>query len=107
MSIKKGKGNMAQPIAQERIATFDRACQAGKEIFLERDAKHGSATTSTGVLGATVEIIGGAARLRQLVLKAQDYGSSNRAEVINALNDLHNYANIALIELADNNWSGK
>ena len=98
---------MAQPIAQERIETFDRACQAGKAIFLEKDAQYGSATSATGVLGATVEVVGIAARLKKLVMKSPDNGASNRADVVQIANDLHNYANILLIELSDNNWSGK
>lgn len=98
---------MSQPVPQERIATFDRACQAGKAIFLERDAEYGGATADTGVLGCAVEIVGSAAKIKKLVIKNQTYGSDKRAELINALNDLHNFANLALIELSNDNWSGK
>jgi len=40
-------------------------------------------------------------------MKSPDNGASNRADVVQIANDLHNYANILLIELSDNNWSGK
>ena len=105
---KERNNNVEQnTLSNGRVQIFDAACQASRDVFVEKDFEYGSATSSTGVLGAVVEIIGISARLRKLVLKSSDNGASKKAEISAILKDLHNYANIGLIELADDNWSGK
>ena len=90
-----------------QLELFDRACSSGKKIFKKKNAEYGNSIARTGVLGATVTMIGDVDRLRQIVLKSADRGREQKATVINVVNDIHNYANIILIMLADNNWDGE
>lgn len=94
-------------MAQDRNETFDLVCEASKKIFVVKDAEYDHATSATGVLGATVELVGIIARLKKMVLKSPDNGASKKDELKAILKDAHNYVNIAMIELADDNWSGK
>jgi len=99
---------MAQDqVPQARVDVFDAACLEGKKVFLVRDAQYDGATVATGVQGAVVEVVGISARLRKMVLKAPDRGESQAEEILKILVDLHNYANIAMMELSDGNWVGK
>jgi len=99
---------MAQnQVPPERVQLFDSACGAGKEIFLIRDAQYDGSTVATGVQGAVVEVVGISARLRKMVLKSPDRGESQAEEILKILEDLHNYACIAMMELSDGNWVGK
>lgn len=90
-----------------RTVQFQKACRAGEKIFVEKNAQYGDTITATGVLGASVELIGTSARLKQLVLKSGDGGEAAKKELVDILKDIHNYANIALLMLAENNWTGE
>jgi hypothetical protein len=94
-------------MAETRSETFKRVCAAGQNLFDKKDAEYGSATSETGVQGAVVEFVGISARLKQMVLRSPDHGASKSAEIAELLKDAHNYANIALMELADENWIGR
>jgi hypothetical protein len=100
---------MAQidPGTADRLPVYDKACAASRAVFVERNQQYGDSISSTGVLGATVELIGNTARLKQLVLKAQDAGASNQDQIIEIAKDLHNYADILLMMIAEDNWKGK
>ncbi|KKN66958.1 hypothetical protein LCGC14_0466380 [marine sediment metagenome] len=93
-------------LQKARSNQFNKACASGKKIFVQRNEEYGDTITVTGVLGASVELIGVSARLRPLVLKDPGHGKNNREALINVFKDLHNYANIALMMLAADNWDG-
>lgn len=95
------------PVGNDRLTQFKKVCAAGEAVFIDRNAQYGDAIKATGVLGASVELIGTSARLRQLVLKSGDGGESNKKDLVEVFKDLHNYANIALMMLAENNWTGE
>jgi hypothetical protein len=97
----------ADKMAEDRNSTFDRVDAACKALFVERDAKYGHATVETGVQGAVVELVGITARLKQMVLRSADHGASQVEDLAQILKDAHNYANIALMEMADDNWIGR
>jgi len=95
---------------ENRDQQFYAMCDEGYEIFQTRNREYGDAISRTGVIGACVEIIGGAARVEALVLKAKELGGDNwekLGSLKNVLHDLHNYANIALMMIEDNNWRGE
>lgn len=89
-----------------RLKQFDKVCVAGRKIFVEKNAKYGDSFARTGVLGATVTMIGDVDRLRQMVLKSSDFGAGQQADVVAVLKDVHNYANMALLMIAEGNWDG-
>lgn len=92
---------------EERLKNFDRACAAGRRIFVEKELQYEDAIAATGVLGAAVEIIGLAARIKKFVLKGGDGGQSHKAEIMEVAKDLHNYADILMLMAADENWTPK
>jgi hypothetical protein len=89
-----------------RVTQFSAACKSGKEIFIKKNEEYGDSISSTGVLGAVTTLVGDTARLRKLVLKASDRGRSEQKLIVEVLKDIHNYANIALMMIADKNWDG-
>jgi hypothetical protein len=92
---------------KERALAFIHQCDIARLVFADRNAKYGDAIVETGVLGACVELVGGVARLKELVIKAPDHGASVDDYVLrNVLIDIHNYANIALMMMDADNWSG-
>lgn len=94
---------------QEHNSTerFVKICEDSQDLFKVKNAQYGDAIWSTGVLGATVEIIGATARLPQLVLRSKDHGRENKSSLIDIFRDIHNYANIALMQLEADNWEGE
>jgi hypothetical protein len=88
------------------VAEFDLLCETSQELFREKNRQYGNAIVTTGVLGASIELIGAVARLRELVLKDQKHGATNIALLVDVFMDIHNYSNIAMIMLRDNNWDG-
>ena len=94
-------------IQNKRSQQVDRVDKSCKELFLQKNDQYDDTIAATGVLGASVELLGAASRLKKLVLKDPKHGESNAEVLIDVLKDLHNYANIALIMLSEDNWSGK
>ena len=97
------------PVASvsSRTNQYDKAVAAAKKIFEEKNAQYGDSITATGVLGASVELVGTSARLRQMVIKDSTHGEAHREAVIDVLKDQINYAVIALMMLSESNWDGK
>lgn len=87
-----------------REEQFNTACEAGLSVFMQRNEEYGDAIKSTGVLGASVELIGNVARLKKLVLKDPEFGKGNREVLLEVLKDIHNYANIALMMAGLDIW---
>jgi hypothetical protein len=89
-----------------------RAIQYRKEIdkclslFVQKNEEYGDTIKKTGVLGASVELIGTCARLPKLVLRSASRGRDNDAALRNVFMDIANYAVIALIMMSENNWEG-
>jgi hypothetical protein len=93
-----------------RALQFTRMCQDGLDVFTDRNKEYGDAIVETGVLGACVELVGATARLKVMVVKNPKWGvepNFDRAGVLNCLLDIHNYANIGLMMLEENNLRGQ
>jgi len=82
-------------------------CAAGAELFNIKNRQYGNAFQLYGVLGVVCEILGVAARLPQLVLWMPDHGRSSKETLIDIFTDIHNFANMALIVLSEDNWDGR
>jgi len=97
---------------ERRDSQFEDICTSSAAIFEVKNRQYNDAISRTGLLGACVEIVGVAARLEPLIIQNSTFESdfetdSFRSSVLNALNDLHNYAVIALMMLEDQNWRGE
>ena len=91
-----------------RIIQFETLCDLHEEIFIRKNAEYGNAIVETGVLGASIELVGAIARLRQLILSPGDGGEHTDHESLrNIFTDIHNYANIARMMMDEDNWTGK
>jgi hypothetical protein len=90
----------------QRNEHFEKACESGQKLFAEKNSQYGDSIVNTGVLGAGVELVGLAGRVKKLVIKSGDGGEASRDALIDILKDIHNYANIALLMLAEDNWTG-
>ena len=91
----------------DRSETFKRVCKSSLDLFVEKNEKYDDSITATGVLGASIELVGTVARLKKLVIRAQDAGASESEKLVDIFKDIHNYANIALMMLAEDNWRGR
>ena len=86
---------------------FQSACWAGFNVFLERNRVYGDAFIDTGVLGASIELIGNISRLRELVLRKTGVEDPNHRSVLkDVFIDIHNFANFGLMMLEEDNWNG-
>ena len=85
---------------------FDALCSRHKELFRRKNTQYGNTIVTTGVLGASIELIGAVMRLPALVLKDPKHGGSNVEALKDIFADIHNYSNIALMMLEDENWDG-
>lgn len=92
-----------------RISQFDDFCDQARALFLRKNEEYGDAIATTGLLGAIVEIVTVAARLKQLIRTPELIltDAEIRKEVIDKLLDSHNYSNIALMMLEDGNADGE
>lgn len=89
------------------LKRFKAQCAANTAVFRVKNAEYGNTIEATGVLGAVTELIGAAARLPKLVLRNRTHGRSALKALRNALLDIHNYANIALMMIDSGNWEGR
>ncbi|MCG8620171.1 MAG: hypothetical protein MI802_28455 [Desulfobacterales bacterium] len=91
---------------EKRDEQFSRMCEEGTKIFRRKNRQYADAIATTGVLGASVEILGVASRLKPLVLHSPSHGRNEKAAILNVANDLHNFANILAMMVEDDNWEG-
>ena len=89
------------------LGLYDKIDLLCRKMFVEKNTQYDNAIVATGVLGAAVEIIGLQRRVRALVLKSGDHGKADKEALADLLKDLHVYANIALLMIAADNWSGE
>lgn len=89
-----------------KLSQFQKICLLNLQLFAQKNEQYGNTIVETGVLGASVELVGAVARLKKMVLKSGDGGKSNREALIDIFMDIHNYANIALMMLEEDNFTG-
>lgn len=91
----------------ERLVAFTKNCAEGQRIFKLKNKQYGDSIRFGGVIAACYNIVGAAMRLPQLVFYSKEHGRKSKDKLIDILLDVHNYANIALLMIQDNNWEGK
>lgn len=95
------------PIVRDRVTQYKDITAKTMSIFLEKDKSYGSAFLVTGLLGVCCRIIGIAGRLFKLVVDDYHAGAGQPERVLDALQDLLNYAAMGIMCLEDENWKGK
>lgn len=98
---------MAKDKRKPSADLFDEICDESKKLFRRKNKQYGDAIWYTGVLGASVELIGAVARLPQLVLRDREHGRKHADKLKDIFMDIHNYSNIAIMMLDANNWEGE
>lgn len=86
---------------------FEKVWGKLQTLFTRKNIQYGDATDLTGVLGATVEIVGITARLQEMVIRSPDKGANNPEKLQDIFQDLINYAMIAHYHTDQKNWCGK
>jgi len=77
-------------------------------LFVRKNREHGDAILETGVLGASVELIGAIARLRTHVLNATPEERIKSTDALdNIFRDIGIYSMIALAMMELGNWTGQ
>jgi hypothetical protein len=103
---------MEQRLAR-RNEEFLKICEGCFGLFEIKNAEYQDTISATGVLGAVIELIGVAARLKPLILNNPNFeydfttDPDFRKSVGNVLMDLHNYSVIASIMFQNQNWRGR
>jgi len=86
---------------------FQRYCEQGFKLFQRKNRQYGGAYKYMGLIGTVSEISGIAMRLVVLVFRNFDNIADHTDEILDCLLDLHNYANMSMVCIADNNYYGK
>lgn len=81
-------------------------CAEARLLFAVKNAKYEGAFHESGVVGCVAEIRGITKRLKAMTINQPDHGRSVKQELAELLADLHNYANMTLLCLEENNWEG-
>lgn len=83
-------------------------------LFDKKNKEYGNSIEATGVLGATIELIGAVARLPILILRNPTHGRDKFSAIRNVFMDIVNYGIIALMMLNETmpdgtpgNWEGR
>ena len=92
---------------QRRLELFEETYRSAAELFALKNTKYRDAIRRTGLLGASVELVGTAARLEALVLKDTSHGADNVKDLEDILLDSFIYSGIALQMLAEENFDGE
>jgi hypothetical protein len=91
---------------QDDEAGFEFACHASTVIFKERNREYGGAFRKYGLLGVIFEILGILNRLPAMTIWKNHGDKLSQRKLYDLFIDLHNYSNMAMICLEDNNWDG-
>jgi len=91
----------------KELQMFDSYCTQGREIFVRKNKAYGGSYHWMGLIGVVSEIAGISMRLVSAVFNNFGNIESNRESVKDALLDLHNYANMGLICLENDNILGE
>jgi hypothetical protein len=92
----------------ERLnAEFDRCCTSGAHLFQDRNKEYDGAFRKYGLLGVVFEILGILSRLPPMTIWKKPGDMWNVTKLRDLFLDLHNYSNMALMVLEENNWDGR
>jgi hypothetical protein len=85
---------------------FASLCEQAGALFARKNRQYGGAYRWMGLIGTISEIFGIAMRLVNMVFRDFDNLPANREKIRDCLLDLHNYANMAVMCLDDENYYG-
>jgi hypothetical protein len=85
---------------------FSTLCTEAQVLFARKNRQYGGAYRWMGLIGTISEIFGIAMRLVNMVFRDFDNLPANREKIRDCLLDLHNYANMAVMCLDDENYYG-
>jgi hypothetical protein len=94
-------------MATTQVSRFAEQCKKGILLFAAKNEQYGNDFEKYGLLGVTCEILGALSRLPTMVLWSSDHGASQKEKLIDIFTDIHNYANMALMCISDDNWDGR
>jgi len=94
-------------IHEARMEQFGKACEMAEKLFDNKNRQYKDSIRLGGVLGAAYELTGILARVYSMIIEAPDAGESQEEDLKQLLLDVHNYANITLMMIADENWKGQ
>lgn len=92
----------------DRLVTFRSfvdKCEQGATLFDHKNTQYNSAFRKYGLLGVVMEILGIAERIPPMTIWNEDKRDIRKLRDL--FMDLHNYSNMALLLIDDNNWDGK
>lgn len=90
----------------DRSTFYSVQCLKAKDVFIQRNEEYKSAFEGMGVLGSAVELIGLAGRLLAMVIWRPDNGKGAKDKVYDIMLDIHNFANIGMQMIEEDNWNG-
>lgn len=93
----------------DRVEQFCDMCYRATNLFARKNREYGDAIVATGVMGAMVEVITVAARVQTMLKNPENFTIPDdfSNELWDKMLDLHNYANIVMMMIEDENWTGK
>lgn len=91
-----------EKIHARRLIIFDEMCRSSRALFDRKNMEYRDSIRLFGFVGAVQQLVGSVIRL----LTLSDNIDKNRGKIIDLLMDTHNYANIAMIMLNDQNYYG-
>jgi hypothetical protein len=86
---------------------FQNWCDENQKLFESKNFRYGGAYKYTGLLGCIFQIFGISMRITMLSSQNPMRIGEEKEALEDALRDLHNYANMALICLQEENYFGK
>ena len=98
------------PATSQHEGMFEKAQASIRRHFLEKNAPdhYDGAFEDLGLIGAAVELVSIASRLKRVVIRSGDGGENfDREKLLELLKDAGVYAGISMICVADENWTGK
>ena len=98
------------PATSKHEGMFEKAQASIRRHFLEKNAPshYDGAFEDLGLIGAAVELVSIASRLKRVVIRSGDGGENfDREKLLELLKDAGVYAGISMICVADENWTGK
>lgn len=92
---------------ERRVEIFQEIFDKVIDLFRHKNTTYRDAIRRTGLLGASVELVGISARLEALVIKDPSHGAENATILEDILLDAFVYSGIALQMLQEENFDGE
>jgi hypothetical protein len=101
------KGYTPEVLPTDSNYQFESQCYAGQKLFAYKNKNYDGAFRKYGLLGVVMEIMGVLSRIPPMTFWKASEEPMNIEKLRDLFMDLHNFSNMALMVLEDNNWDGK